>query len=256
MLLLASCTSGGDTARTPDEGARPTGAIPALDVAQPRVWGASASSWAITLSWQAPPDVSVDHYEVRRDDAPLADDLSDPTYRDTDVEPGATYTYSVVGLSADDVPTRPAVATVKAHAPAAQRRAPRGILPREDGGRVILRSHGRTERRIAHVRLRPRLRDGHLQHQVASALPRTVCPPRAPRWPLPRQGPRFVALARMHRGQHQRDDRRPDPGAGRGSRAGYLARDPRPRVRCTKPAKPRAAPRRPSPGPSKGVIQT
>ncbi len=118
MLLLASCTSGGDTARTPDEGARPTGAIPALDVAQPRVWGASASSWAITLSWQAPPDVSVDHYEVRRDDAPLADDLSDPTYRDTDVEPGATYTYSVIGLSADDVPTRPAVATVKAHAPA------------------------------------------------------------------------------------------------------------------------------------------
>lgn len=118
MLILASCTSGGDTTRTPDEGARPTGAIAALDVSQPRVWGASAAAWAITLTWQAPSDVSIDHYEVTRDDAPLADDLSEPTYRDTDVEPGATYTYSVVGVSADDVPTRPAAATVKAHTPA------------------------------------------------------------------------------------------------------------------------------------------
>ena len=118
MLILASCTSGGDTTRTPDEGAHPTGAIAALDVSQPRVWGASAAAWAITLTWQAPSDVSIDHYEVTRDDAPLADDLSEPTYRDTDVEPGATYTYSVVGVSADDVPTRPAAATVKAHTPA------------------------------------------------------------------------------------------------------------------------------------------
>ncbi len=64
MLILASCTSGGDTTRTPDEGARPTGAIAALDVSQPRVWDASAAAWAITLTWQPPSDVSIDHYEV------------------------------------------------------------------------------------------------------------------------------------------------------------------------------------------------
>jgi Fibronectin type III domain len=118
LLVVASCTSGGDTTRTPDEGASPTGAIPSLAATQPRVWRSSADSWAITLTWQAPPEVSIDHYELSRDDAPLDTDVRETTYRDTDVNPGTTYRYSVVGVSADGVPTGPAVAKVRANAPA------------------------------------------------------------------------------------------------------------------------------------------
>jgi len=120
-VMLAGCTARTETLVTPIS-PTPTGApteslsIDGLKIDQPR-WKADEASWKLTLSWQAPVGLAVDHYEVVRDGVTLDDAIGSTSFRDTDVVPGGRYRYSVMAVDADGEVTSPAVASIRAGEP-------------------------------------------------------------------------------------------------------------------------------------------
>lgn len=114
-LVIAGCTSGGGAGSSAAPGPGP--AVVDLRVSQARVWAPVGLTWAITLSWQPPPATAVDHYELRRDGIPLGGALTTTSYRDADVDPATSYTYQVVTIPSNGVPSQPAVLKVRTNAP-------------------------------------------------------------------------------------------------------------------------------------------
>lgn len=66
---------------------------------------AESNSGAVTLSWQAPAEISdgLSHYQVFRDGELLADNVLAETYTDGSVETGVTYRYSVRAVNLENV---------------------------------------------------------------------------------------------------------------------------------------------------------
>jgi hypothetical protein len=120
-LALAGCTSAPDIVVPPSSPSlspvsTATVTIEGLEFDEPR-WKADGSNWRLVLSWQAPAGVTVDHYEIRRDGVTIADDVVSVSFRDTGVEPGARYRYSVTGLDADGRATQPAMDSIRTDEP-------------------------------------------------------------------------------------------------------------------------------------------
>lgn len=120
-LVLAACTSSPDIVVTPSSPSMSpvsteSVTIEGLEIDEPR-WNADGTNWRLLLSWQAPAGVTVDHYEIRRDGVTIADDVTSTFLRDTGVEPGTRYRYSITGLDADGRATQPAVDSIKTDEP-------------------------------------------------------------------------------------------------------------------------------------------
>ncbi|MDH4113327.1 MAG: fibronectin type III domain-containing protein [Actinomycetota bacterium] len=124
--LLAACTAAPSVSDipTPTPTASPSASairIEDVEIAPLRIeepdWKASGVNWALELSWQAPVDAVIDHYEVRRNGVTVANSVGEETFRDDGVEPGARYRYEVVGVDADGRQTMAAVSSIKTRAP-------------------------------------------------------------------------------------------------------------------------------------------
>ena len=59
-------------------------------------------------------------YEVSRDGAVVAEDVSATEWIDLEVQPSTRYVYSVAAISADDTRTREAVVPIETQAPAVE----------------------------------------------------------------------------------------------------------------------------------------
>jgi hypothetical protein len=113
VLVLGACTSPPTAdehsaqapSATPDA---PVGSLRpgSLTIEEPD-WKATGANWTLDVSWRAPDDAAIDHYEVARD----------RVFRDREVEPGARYRYEVVGVAADGTRTRPASVSITTDEP-------------------------------------------------------------------------------------------------------------------------------------------
>jgi hypothetical protein len=92
-------------------------ALGELRVEQPGTWKADPKTWSLSLSWEAPSALEVDHYEVMRNGRTLTKDLFRTRYTDDSAEPAATYRYSVIGFDVDGNHSGPATATVDTGSP-------------------------------------------------------------------------------------------------------------------------------------------
>ena len=90
--------------------------IEELTIDEP-AWQPDGDDWELLLTWRAPDGVTIDHYEVRRNGVTIDGDVSATTFSDVDVEPGARYRYSVVGVDAGGVATGEATASIRTDEP-------------------------------------------------------------------------------------------------------------------------------------------
>ena len=74
---------------------------------QPSRWPADPHGWRVTLSWDAPEGITIDHYEVDRDGRTIGKDVSGTRFTDDGAEPASTYRYEVRGVDADGATTAP-----------------------------------------------------------------------------------------------------------------------------------------------------
>jgi hypothetical protein len=112
----ATGTPSPSPASSPSASASPA-ALGGLRVEQPDTWKADPKTWSLSLSWEAPSDFVVDHYEVMRNGRTLAKDLSRTRYTDEGAEPAATYRYSVIGFDIEGNRSGAATATVDTGSP-------------------------------------------------------------------------------------------------------------------------------------------
>jgi hypothetical protein len=94
-------------------------ALRGLSADQPSRWSADAHRWKVTLSWEAPDEVTIDHYEVDRDGRTIAKDVSATRFTDEGAEPGSTYRYQVRGVTPDGAATAPDAVDVTTGSPPA-----------------------------------------------------------------------------------------------------------------------------------------
>jgi hypothetical protein len=130
-LLVAgsACVSVGDApgasgsdAASASASASPSASAPAaapgeLSVDEPSPWKADPKSWSVTLTWEAPADFVVGHYEVTRDGRTIAKNVATTKYVDDGAEPAAGYRYAVTGFDAAGGHTAAATATVDTGSP-------------------------------------------------------------------------------------------------------------------------------------------
>jgi hypothetical protein len=123
VLVLGACTSPPTAdehsaqapSATPDA---PVGSLRpgSLTIEEPD-WNATGANWTLDVSWRAPDDAAIDHYEVARDRVTVDDSVTGTVFRDRAVEPGVRYRYEVVGVAADGTRTRPATLSIKTDEP-------------------------------------------------------------------------------------------------------------------------------------------
>jgi len=129
VTALGSCTftrttssATGSTSATASPTASATSstasvALAGLSADQPSTWSANPEGWRVTLSWDAPDDVTIDHYEVDRDGRTIAKDVSGTRFTDEGAEPGSTYRYQVRGVDVDGTATAPDAVDVTTGSP-------------------------------------------------------------------------------------------------------------------------------------------
>jgi hypothetical protein len=124
MLMLGACTA-------PSTADEPFASAPSATPDQPAIgnlrpgrltieepdWKATGANWALDVSWHAPDDAVIDHYEVARDRVTVDDSVTGTVFRDRAVEPGVRYRYEVVGVAPDGTRTRPATLSIKTDEP-------------------------------------------------------------------------------------------------------------------------------------------
>ena len=133
LLLSAGCVSVGtapsssggpsDASPSPSEPA-PSSAdqaegVGSLRADQSGVWKTDPSSWSVVLTWDPPPGVEADHYEVARNGRTIEEALSQTRLVDGDVEPQTPYDYAVTAVGADGARTASSSVSVNTHAPPA-----------------------------------------------------------------------------------------------------------------------------------------
>jgi len=121
-LVCAACTSDPN----PGEGPAPASASSSISIESLEVdglaidepdWKADGANWHLQLSWVAPDEVAIDHYEIRRDGVTVDAEVDGTTFRDEQVEPGARYRYEVVGVGIEGGRTRSVRASIKTDEP-------------------------------------------------------------------------------------------------------------------------------------------
>ncbi len=153
-LSLAGALAGACTPAPEDPSLSPESepTVENLAITEPGPWKPDGSNWTLRLAWSPPDGFEADRYEVSRDGAVVAEDVSATEWIDLEVQPSTRYVYSVAAISADDTRTREAVVPIETQAPAVEdarldgafvmtmrvERA-RGTRDPVSGGRVVFR---------------------------------------------------------------------------------------------------------------------
>jgi hypothetical protein len=114
LSVLGACT-GSDAPLPPPSGstiATDDASIGPVRADQPK-WRPDGANWAITLSWEPPEGVELDHYVVLRDGRTLTEDVTEPSFVDEDATPAARYRYSVLGVDTEGTRTEPGSVSIR-----------------------------------------------------------------------------------------------------------------------------------------------
>ena len=112
-MLLWGCTSQPSAEPSPSPTLSTTStAIGEVRAQQPN-WRPDGSNWEITLTWEVPTGLELVGFVVQRNGDTLTEEVTDPTYVDTDAAPSTRYVYTVLGVDARGARTRPGRVAIK-----------------------------------------------------------------------------------------------------------------------------------------------